>query len=38
VTVVDLSDVERPAVVDTLAVARTGEPGAHGLAYIPGTR
>ncbi|GAA4620435.1 hypothetical protein [Saccharopolyspora hordei] len=33
VTVVDL---ERLAVLDTLHVDRRGEPGAHGLAYVPG--
>ncbi|WP_232667416.1 YncE family protein [Pseudonocardia sp. TRM90224] len=32
VTVVDL---ERLEVLDTLTVERAGEPGAHGLAYIP---
>jgi DNA-binding beta-propeller fold protein YncE len=32
VTVVDL---ERLAVLDTLTIDRAGEPGAHGLAYIP---
>ncbi|MDT8911924.1 YncE family protein [Amycolatopsis sp. PS_44_ISF1] len=36
VTVVDLADPARPAVLDTLEVARAGEPGAHGLAYITG--
>jgi DNA-binding beta-propeller fold protein YncE len=35
VTVVDLADPGAPAVVDTLAVPRAGEPGAHGLAYLP---
>ncbi|MEJ3658018.1 YncE family protein [Actinomycetes bacterium KLBMP 9759] len=32
VTVVDL---ERLTVIDTITVERAGEPGAHGLAYIP---
>ncbi|MFB9388026.1 YncE family protein [Streptomyces coeruleoprunus] len=35
VTVVDLA---APEVVTTLEVARAGEPGAHGLAYIPARR
>lgn len=35
VTVVDLADPARPTVIDTVAVPRAGEPGAHGLAYIP---
>ncbi|MER6991116.1 YncE family protein [Saccharopolyspora hirsuta] len=33
VTVVDLANLE---VLATLPVARRGEPGAHGLAYVPG--
>ncbi|MEU5436114.1 hypothetical protein AB0G73_22435 [Streptomyces sp. NPDC020719] len=33
VTVVDLAALE---VVRTLTVERAGEPGAHGLAYLPG--
>jgi DNA-binding beta-propeller fold protein YncE len=36
VSVIDLADPARPTVVDTLEVPRTGEPGAHGLAYITG--
>lgn len=36
VSVVDLADLARPTVVDTLDVARAGAPGAHGLAYITG--
>ncbi|SEO44405.1 surface layer protein [Amycolatopsis saalfeldensis] len=36
VGVVDLADPARPTVVDTLDVARAGEPGAHGLAYLTG--
>jgi DNA-binding beta-propeller fold protein YncE len=35
VTVVDLADPAKPAMIDTVAVPRAGEPGAHGLAYIP---
>ncbi|HTF52047.1 MAG TPA: YncE family protein [Pseudonocardia sp.] len=35
VTVVDLADPTRPAVLDTLAIPHTDAPGAHGLAYIP---
>jgi DNA-binding beta-propeller fold protein YncE len=35
VSVVDLADPARPAIVDTVTVPRAGEPGAHGLAYIP---
>lgn len=33
VSVVDLARLE---VIDTIAVPRGGEPGAHGLAYLPG--
>lgn len=35
VSVVDLADPARPAVLDTVAIPRTEAPGAHGLAYIP---
>jgi DNA-binding beta-propeller fold protein YncE len=35
VSVVDVADPARPAVLDTVTVPRAGEPGAHGLAYIP---
>lgn len=35
VSVVELADPARPTVLDTVFVPRAGEPGAHGLAYIP---
>jgi DNA-binding beta-propeller fold protein YncE len=35
VTVVDLGNPARPAVLHTVGIPRAGDTGAHGLAYIP---